>query len=174
MKNTILKYGVIGGITISILSTGMLMINKGEHNFENGQLIGYATMIIALSTVFLGIKSYRDNEQAGLITFGKAFKIGILITLIASMFYIIAWMLYFQFGDGQEMMSKYIEYSVEKMQAGGSVAEEISTKRTELEAFTEQYNNNALIRIGFTFIEIFPVGLIITLISAFILKRGVK
>src|SRR6516162_8490666 len=96
MKKNILIYGVIAGIVVSVL---MLIsvngINHREGNFDyNTSLItGYASMLIAFSLVYVGIRNYRDKYNSGVISFGKAFKIGILIVLIASTIYVVAWLI---------------------------------------------------------------------------------
>src|SRR4249919_3688188 len=96
MKKNILIYGLISGIVVSILM--LVTVNyvshcEGNIDYDTSMLIGYASMIIAFSLVFVGIRNYRDKYNKGVISFGKAFKIGILIALIASTIYVIAWLI---------------------------------------------------------------------------------
>lgn len=170
MKSTILKFGSIGALIMGALILITFLFHSGEPDFTWGQVIGYTTMIISLSTVFLGIKSYRDVHQAGLISFGKAFQVGILISLFACAVYVIIWMIYMSTDAGTEMMDKYLEYAVENIRNSGASETEIQSQIDELNKGMDMYAN-PMVRIGMTFLEIFPVGLLITLISAFILKR---
>ena len=171
MKKTITKFGLIGAAIMAVLSLMPILLSSGEPDFKMGQVIGYTTMIIALSTVFLGIKSYRDNHQAGIISFGKAFKVGFLISLFACAVYVIVWMIYLQTDAGMELMDKYFVHSIEQMEDKGASAEEVQEYREKMESFNEMYKN-PFVKIGFTLLEILPVSLIITLISSLILKRG--
>jgi hypothetical protein len=171
MKKSVTKFGLIGAGIMAVLALIPIMFNSGEPDFKWGQVIGYASMIIALSTVFLGIKSYRDNHQAGIISFGKAFQVGFLISLFACAIYVIVWMIYLTTDSGMEMMDKYMAFSIEQMETQGASATELQAHRDKMESFNEMYKN-PLVRIGFTLLEILPVSLIITLISSLILKRG--
>ena len=113
-----------------------------------------------------------SSEHAGKITFGKAFKVGILITLIASVMYVIGWLIYYNTSDmAQTFPAQYLEHLKEQWKASGMSAEEINEKAATTQKNMEMYANNPVIMIGMTLMEIFPVGLLITLISAFILKR---
>ena len=170
MKQTVFKYGLIGAGIMAGLILIIFLFNSGKPNFEWGQVIGYASMIIALSTIYLGIKSYRDEHQAGIISFSKAFTVGILISLFACLVYVIVWLIYLQTDAGSGMMDEYMAYSLQQMQERGADAAEIEQKRQEYEAFSKMYEN-PLVKIGMTFMEIFPVGLIISLVSALLLKR---
>lgn len=176
MRNIILKYGLVaGGIVSVVLLLGTaLWIDKGTSGFEYGELIGYASMILALSLVFFGVKSYRDNYQNGVISFGKSFQVGILITLIASFMYAGTWEGYYQAKPelSDTFMEKYTEQYLSKMKAQGASEAEIQ-KQTETMAVWKEKYKNPLLRFGMTLVEILPVGIIITLISAAILRRKV-
>lgn len=49
-------------------------------------VIGYTTIVLSFLLVFLGIRSYRENVGNGRITFGRAFGVDILITLVSFRF----------------------------------------------------------------------------------------
>ena len=174
MKKYILTYGSIGGVVVLILMYISQLISTdsgGNTDFELAETLGYVSMILALSVIFLGIKSYRDQDLGGQITFGNAFKIGILITLVAAVFYIVGWMIYYHTSEGaSDFLNQYMEASVDKMEASGSTQEEISAFKKQSMEFAEMYEN-PLVMAGITLLEIFPVGLVITLISALILKK---
>ena len=126
-------------------------------------------MLIAFSFVFVGIRNYRDKYNEGLISFGNAFKIGIMIVLIASTFYVVAWLIDYYFFI-PDFMDKYSAHMLDKLKASGASQIEIDKQTKEMANFARMYKNpffNAMM----TYMEILPVGLIVTLISSLILKR---
>ena len=167
MKKVILIFGIIAGIIVS----AMLFISMagGSMDFENGELLGYATMIIALSTIFFGIKTYRDKYLNGSIRFGKAFLMGLYISLVASTMYMASWMIIIN-TYGADFMDEYYQYSVEKLKNSGEEQQEIDLQIQQMEEYKELYKS-PVVQIGVTYLEILPVGLLISLISATILRR---
>ncbi len=132
-------------------------------------LYGYAAMVVAFSFVFVGIKNYRDKYCNGVITFGKAFKTGFYITLIASTMYVITWLIvYYLFIP--DFMEKYSEHIINAAKAAGETASEIDAKIAEMKPYQEMYKNPLFV-VLLTYMEILPVGLLITAISALILKK---
>ena len=170
MQRTVWVFGLIAGLIVTVLMLGALALHKDNMDFKMGEIIGYLSMIIALSMIFFGVRSYRDRYLGGTISFGKAFQTGLLITLVASAIYVTGWMLYANFGPGQEFMDQYFEYTAEQLRQSGKPQEVVDREIARMEQFRESYRN-PFVQIGFTFLEIFPVGLIITLISAFLLRK---
>jgi hypothetical protein len=118
---------------------------------------------------FFGIRSYRDNVQNGHITFGKAFLVGLSITVISCLCYVLTWeIIYYNFMP--DFMDKYAAHILQKMQASGATAAAIQQKSEELNKFKVMYKN-PLFNAVLTFIEPFPVGLLITLLSAAVLRK---
>ena len=169
MKKNVLVFGLIAGAIVSSLMIFGMAKGIETMNWDYGMAIGYTSMIIAFSFVFVGIKNYRDKYNNGSITFGKAFKIGFWISLIASTMYVIAWLIYY-YGFVPDFMDKYTAYYMEKAAASGASAAEIQKQSAEMEGWKEMYKNPLYV-ILFTYMEILPVGLLITLISALILKK---
>lgn len=171
MKRNILVYGLISGLIVSVLMGINLVICTSSGNFEGSIFIGYGTMLIAFSMVFVGVKNYRDRYNAGVITFGKAFKVGILITLIASTIYVLVWLVEEQlfFPD---FMERYMAHEMEKLNASGMSATELQSKVAEMDQAKEMYQN-PLFKVLMTYFEILPVGVLVTLISSLILRRKV-
>ena len=172
MKKNIIIYGLIAGIVVSILmlsSVNYLSHCEGNVDYDASLLIGYASMLIAFSLVFVGIRNYRDKYNEGVISFGKAFKIGTMIVLIASTIYAVAWLIdYFFFIP--DFMEKYSAHMLDKLKASGASQIEIDKQTKEMASLAGMYKNpffNAMM----TYVEILPVGLIVTLISSLILKR---
>ena len=95
MKKTIFVYGgIAGAITIAILTLTIAISEPGSSHFANSEWLGYLIMIAALSLIFFGVKSYRDHELGGVISFWDATKVGLGITLVASLVYVLGWEIY--------------------------------------------------------------------------------
>ncbi|MBK8500579.1 MAG: DUF4199 domain-containing protein [Flavobacteriales bacterium] len=167
MKKIILTYGIIGGIIVSAMM--WLTLGSGNHDFDNGMWIGYTTMVIALSTIFFAIKGFRDKHLHGSITFGKAFLMGLYITLVVSTLYVASWMVLSSVSD-QDFMTEYYEHEKAKLEGSDMPAAEVEAHLQEMREFGEMYKN-PVVKIGFTYMEILPVGLLISLLCAAILKR---
>lgn len=169
MKKISVIYGLIGGLIVSAFMALTIPNMDADTDMTLSMFMGFASMIVALSTVFLGIKKYRDVHLNGVISFGKAFLIGLYISLIASTMYVLTWMvisdLYMP-----NFMENYVEAQLNAFEQTAATSEEVSQKREELKAMAESYKN-PVIKALYTYMEIFPVGLIITLISSLILKR---
>jgi len=168
MKRIVLTFGLISGAIMSVLmlSTVPFMHKIG---FNRGMVIGYTTMVLAFLLVFFGIRSYRETVGGGQISFGRGFTVGILITLISCAFYVGMWLIVYynflpDFGD------KYGAYIIEQSRAAGASAEEIAKQAAEMQDM-KRLLDNPFLNAAVTFLEPFPVGLIITLISALVLRR---
>lgn len=172
MQKIILKYGLIAGGIISVLMLlGTVLWMDSAFHSEYGELIGYTTMIVALSMIFFGIKSYRDNYHNGTVTFGKGAQIGFLITAIATVMYAGSWEIALKTQPKLgNYMEEYTAKYLEKMKAQGASEAEVQKQREEMQMWGERYKN-PLFRFGMVMMEILPVGIIITLISAAILRR---
>ncbi|MEZ4949166.1 MAG: DUF4199 domain-containing protein [Saprospiraceae bacterium] len=173
MRKLVLTFGIIAGIinTILMRSFQPLYMQDGQMDMGKGELLGYISMIVALSMIFFGVKSYRDKHQEGIISFGKAFKVGFFITLVASVIYVTGWMIYYNTDEtAQQFPEQYLEYMIDELKAEGASEEKIAEERAEFQSQMELYKIHAVM-IAATFMEILPVGLIISLFSALILKR---
>lgn len=171
MKKTILTFGLISGALSATLMIANLLFSD-RIGLSHSLFLGYTILVLSFLMVYFGIRSYRDNVGGGHITFGKALIIGMAITLISCVCYVLAWeVLYFNFMP--DFMDKYGAQILQKMQASGASAAAIQAKAKELADFKVKYQN-LLFNSAMTFIEPFPVGLIITLASAVILRRRPK
>ena len=168
MKKTVLTFGLISGAVVALLvfSTMPFVYRIG---FDKGLVVGYTAIVVSLLLVPLGIRSYRENVGGGSITFVRAFAVGILITLISCVGYVLAWeIVYYNFLP--DFADKYAAYMVEKAKASGATQQEIDATLQEMKGMKAMLDNPLIFAaIGFT--EPFPVGLIITTISAAILRK---
>lgn len=171
MKKIVLVYGTIAGIILgAMLFVTAPLFDSGVLNHNNGMFVGYATMVVSLSLVFFGVKSYRDNQQNGKITFGRAFRVGIFITLLASVLYALSWeVAYHTVSKGfTNDISKHYEEEIRKNAKNETeLQEELESNRKMM----DMYDNNPIVRFGFTLIEVLPVGIVITLLSAALLRK---
>ena len=168
MKKTVLTFGLISGAVAALLmfSTVPFIYRIG---FDKGVIVGYTAIVVSLLLVPFGIRSYRENVGGGNITFGSAFAVGILITLISCICYVVAWeIVYFNFLP--DFAEKYTAYMVEKARAAGASQQMIEATVQEMKNMKAMLDN-PLINAAVAFIEPLPVGLIITLVSAAILKK---
>lgn len=167
MKKTILTYGLIGGVIVSAMM--WITLSGGQHDFDSGLWIGYTTMVIALSTIFFAVKTYRDKHLGGSITFGKAFLMGLYITLVASTMYVASWLV-LSATSKQDYMVDYYAHTKAQLEKSDLPAAEVEAQLKEMRDFQEQYKN-PIVKIGFTYLEILPVGVLISVICAGLLRR---
>lgn len=172
MKKNIIIYGLIAGIIVAAqctFSINYMSHCKGNLDYDTSMIIGYASMLIAFSLVFVGIRNYRDKYNDGIISFGKAFKIGSLMVLIASTIYVVTWLINYYFFV-PDFIEKYSTHMIDQLKTSGASVQEIEKQTKEMADFAIMYKNpffNAMI----TYTEILPVGLIVTLISSLLLKK---
>jgi hypothetical protein len=171
MRKVVITYGLISGAIItSLFLISMYLWSKGIINFDNGEYFGYGSMLVALSMVFFGIKSFRDNQNSRSIGFWKGAQVGILISLLASFVYAAGWEVYMQASPENSFIDEYTEHYIGKLKEKGTPQEEIDKTVTEMASMKEMYKN-PVIRFGMTLMEILPVGIIVTLVSAAILRK---
>ncbi len=170
MKKIVFVYGVIAGAINLGIALLLTTIFGNEMAHANMEWLGYLIMIIALTMIFMGIKQFRDKNLGGVIKFGKAFLVGLYIALVASAIYVVSWEVYIQ-TSGENWIENYQSSLIEGMREHGATEEEITIKKEELEYYANMYEN-PLNRTLITLSEILPVGLIISLISAALLRKN--
>jgi hypothetical protein len=169
MKNKLLKFGLISGF---IVSAGMLVnvtMCYRSNSFEGSMVLGYTFMILALALMYPYVKSYRE-VNGGAITFGMAFKQGLYVALIASTMYTVVWMIYY-YAFVPDFMDKLVAYNNKQIQASGKSAAEIKKAIDEMNMSKDIYSSPFKIALFTFFVEIFPIGLIVSLIVALLLKK---
>jgi hypothetical protein len=168
MKKTILIFGIISGV-ISSLMMAVTVPFMDQIGSDRGYILGYTTIILSLLLVYFGVRSYRDNMANGEVSFAKAFLVGLAITVISCLFYVGTWeIIYFKFMP--DFMDRYGASVIRKMQASGATTAAIQQQTERLTRLKVLYKN-PFFNMAMTFIEPFPVGLVITLLSAALLRR---
>jgi hypothetical protein len=169
MKKIVLTYGLIGGAML----VAMFLLTIPFHDqigFDRGVYVGYTTMVVAFLMVYFGVVSYRDNVAGGTISFGQAFKVGVVISLVIMACYVAAWQVIYPVFMS-DYLDKYMVYMLEQAKLAGATAEQIAAQEKEMREFGELYNSNPLIQVGFTLLEPLPVAIVFTLVTAGITSR---
>ncbi len=168
MKKAVLVFGIISGIISSILMLATLPFME-KIGYDKGFIVGYTGMVISFSLIFFGIRSYRENNGDGFISFGKAFKVGILIAVVSCIFYVATWeVIYYKMMP--DFADNYGKYEIDQLRKEGASQEKIDKAINDAKDFKKLYDN-PFYNVGMTFMEPLPVGLVITLISAAILRK---
>ncbi|HSE33687.1 MAG TPA: DUF4199 domain-containing protein [Pyrinomonadaceae bacterium] len=171
MKKIVLTFGVISGVIASVLMLSTLLFID-RIGFDKGLFVGYTGIVLSFLVIFPGIRSYRENIGNGTISFGRAFAVGILITLISCAFYIATWQLIY-YKLMPDFADKCFAYMMEQIRNSGKPPAEVAAEIESTKQFIEAYRN-PFVNAAYTFIEPFPVGLLVTLISSLILRKKRK
>jgi hypothetical protein len=167
MTRTILTYGLISGfVAIAGIMASMMLAGDSAHS---SVWLGYLIMLVALSSILVGVKQHRDQALGGVIKFRTALFMGLAIALVASVAYALVWEAYLA-STGYQFMDKYVAQMLEAKRAAGVTGAAYDRFAAEMETMRRQYAN-PLFRLPMTFIEIFPVGLLIALASAALLRN---
>jgi hypothetical protein len=168
MKKIVWTFGLIAGAVLSLMMVVTIPFHE-EIGFDRGLIIGYASMVAAFLLIFFGIRSYRDNVAGGSVSFGRALVVGALIAAVASACYVATWeVIYFNFSH--DYLAKYQAHQIEKARASGASQAELDTQLADMKKFEQMYQNPA-INAAITFVEPLPVGLLIALVSAAVLRK---
>jgi hypothetical protein len=163
----VLVYGGLAGAIIIAVACLVVALDLPSH-FET-PWFGYLVMLVALSLIFVGVKRFRDVECGGVIAFRRAFLLGLGMALAAASIYILGWELFLA-ASGRDFMAEYSAAALEAMRADGATQSAIDAKAAEMRDFAASYRS-PLVRIPITFIEIFPVGFVVALVSAAALRN---
>lgn len=169
MLRTMLTFGIIGGLIVAVPMFSLLILNQDAHSSPQSMITGYALMILGLSMVFIGVKSYRDKIKGGVIKFLPAFLLGLGISFVAALIYVIGWEVVL-YATNYTFAAEYAASTIAAAEAKGVPPAELDALRTQYAEFEVMYAN-PLFRLPMTFIEIFPVGLIVSLIVAALLRN---
>lgn len=168
MGRTILIWGLIGGVIVAgLMQLSMLAVQ--DHMAPASMWLGYLSMLIALSTVSLGIKQYRDQTGGGVITFWRGLVIGLGIAVLAAIIYAAAWEAYLAI-SGKDFIGEYNAAMIAKAEAEHASAEKLAAVRAQAAQFQAIYDN-PLLRFPMTMVEMLPVGVVVALVSAALFRN---
>jgi hypothetical protein len=168
MKKIILTFGLVSGVVLSAMMVLTLPLHDRIDN-ETGMVIGYTTMVAASIAIYFGVRRYRDEIAGGSVSFGRAFLVGAAIACVSSACYTATWeVIYYNFKS--DYLTTYQARELEKERARGATPAELAKKQAEFAAFAKLYAN-PVVNSAFTFLEPLPVGLLVALVSAGMLRR---
>jgi hypothetical protein len=165
MKKSILVFGGIAGLLVSLFVITMASLPNTPHSV----VVGYSAMIIGFSLIFVGVRNFRDKWNGGRITFGKALLVGLGIAGIGSTIYVLAWLVDF-YVFVPHFMDQYATQMIAKARASNLSPADLDKKIAGIRAMGEMYKSPVFV-VLFTYLEVLPVGVGISLLSALILKR---
>jgi Protein of unknown function (DUF4199) len=168
MKKTVLTFGLISGAISSLMMVATVPVTR-RIGFDKSVVVGYTSIVLSFLLVFFGIRAYRDNAGNGQITFLKAFAVGISITLISVVCYVVTWEILY-YNVFPDFWDRFGAHLVEKLKAAGASPAAVQEKFQQVTKYKELYKN-PLFNAAMTFIEPFTIGLVITLMSAAVLRR---
>lgn len=168
MTKIVLTFGLLSGAVAAVMM--FLTLPFAERiGFDRAVYVGYTVIVISMLFVYFGVRSYRDNVLGGRMNFGKAFTAGMLITIISSACYVAAWLVMY-YGFMPDFANQYADYLVEQARTPGASQADIDAAIKQGEQ-ARQWLANPLINAAVSFTEPLPVGVIVTLISAAVLKK---
>jgi hypothetical protein len=168
MKKVVLTFGLIGGVMLAVMVVALVPFHD-QIGFDRGVYVGYATMVLAFLMVFFGVQSYRDNVAGGSVTFGQALKVGVLISLVIMVCYVIVWeFVYYNFMP--DYLDKYAAHMIEQARQAGESETAIAEQEKQMAGFKEMFKNPLLFG-AFALLEPLPVAVIFTLLTAGIVSR---
>jgi len=170
MLRTILIFGAAAGLLVAVPMFLLLALNPDPNAASSSAVTGYLIMLVALSLIFVGVKRYRDKARGGVIKFLPALLAGLGISAVAGVIYVVGWEITLA-ATNFEFIDNYSQAQIEAARAKGASAAEIEAVSAQMQAFRVQYAD-PLFRLPITFIEIFPVGVVISLISAALLRNS--
>lgn len=172
MKSIIIRYSLFGGAIVAAMLVGGAVYCYSTGRFEGSMVLGFASMLLAFSFIFVAVKTQRDKFQGGSISFGQAFKTGLTIAFITSTIYVLVWLIcYYVFVP--DFMEQFSNYSIEKAKASGASAEKIADEIKMQQKYMEMYKNPLFV-ILLTYVEILPLGILVSLVAALVLRRNPK
>ena len=170
MLRTILIFGTIAGLIVGTPMVAMMLLWHRPDPVGGSLFFGYAVMIIALSAVFVGVKSYRDKVRGGIIKFLPALGVGLGISLVAGLFYVLAWELSLAVTH-IDYIAGYANAEIARAKANGATQAEIDRLAASMADMKAMYANPVM-RMGLTLTEILPVGVLVSLVTAALLRNS--
>ncbi len=168
MKRTVLTFGLISGAISSVMMLLTLPF-MDRIGYDRGEIIGYSVIVLSFLLVFFGVRSYRDNVAGGTLGFGRALAVGLLITLVSCACYVATWQLVYR-ALTPDFLVKYTAHLIEKERAAGATPEQLQATAQRMAEFEKLYQN-PIVNVAFTFLEPFPIGFLVSLITAGVLRR---
>lgn len=167
MTRIIFTYGLVSGLVIIAGIIGTIALSQGQPH--SNVWLGYLIMLVAMSSILVGVKQYRDEHKGGVIRFWPALGVGLAIAAVAGAAYVVVWEIYLALTD-YSFMAQYAETTLAAKRAAGVTGAAYDKAVADMAAIAESYKN-PLIRVPMTFVEIMPVGVLIAFVSAALVRN---
>jgi hypothetical protein len=171
MKKEVLKYGLLSGVALAV-PMGFAVPLEHRIGASWSMVFGYTVMVLSFLIVFVGVKHYRDNECGGSISFGRAFGAGLLMMLISCVCYVAMWEVLIATVE-KHFAHDYAASMVKRAHNSGLQGAALEAKIAEADNFEVMYAN-PIYRMGMTLLEPLPVGIVLTLVTAGIVRSKPK
>lgn len=162
-----LRYSLIYGGISGVIIIAMIVLTMITGVANDSVVLGYLIMLVVLSLLFVGVKRYRDIELGGAIRFFPALGLGLGIAVVAGIAYVLAWEGYLAV-SGSDYMAAYFARAIAEAKASG--ASDAAAQVAQIEGMRDSYAN-PIYRFGMTFMEVFPVGVLVAVVSAALLRN---
>ena len=168
MKKPVLKYGLLSGLALAVM---LALTVPFEHHTSArwGMVVGYTIMVLSFLIVFVGVKHYRDVECGGKIGFGRAFAAGVLMMLISCGCYVAMWEMLVATVE-KNFAHDYAASMSRRAEKSGLQGVALEARMAEIRKFEVTYSN-PVYRMGMTLLEPLPVGIVMALVTAGVLRR---
>ena len=169
MSRIIIAFGLVAGLIIVVPMFTLLFISD-PGSLGHAEIIGFSFMFLGFSLIFVGVKRFRDRALGGVIRFVPAFLLGLGISAVATLVYIVSWEITLALTN-YAFLETYPAQAIEAARAKGKSSAEIAKLTADMQSMMTWYRNPFL-RMPMTTIEIFPVGLLVSLVSAGLLRNS--
>jgi hypothetical protein len=170
MKRNIWLFGLLLGTILCANMFYMVHLCYTQPEMDSNAVIGYTIQIVIFSMIFFGTRNYRNKVLDGIVSFGRAFKTGLFIALVGSTVYVVVWLFYYYLFV-PDFIDQYTLHVLREAAKEGPA--ELAEKTTYMADFKENYKNPLFIVMA-TYFEVLPVGIVVALVSALVLKRKEK
>ena len=170
MKKTIVRYGGFSVIFMVLFFLAEMMVFANKNDFKVQEIFGWVGIFISTMFIFFGIRYYRDRHNHGSLSFGRGLKVGLLILLMPSLTFGIFNVIYVMLNP--DFMDTYYNYQVTQLKES-LPAGEAALKIQAMEKDKEMFMSPA-VQFFAMFFSVFAVGLVVTVISALVLRRSAE
>jgi len=170
MFRLVAGYGLAAGLIVAVAMVYLMLSHSMVDRSARGTLLyTYLVTLIALTSVFPGIKEYRDKVLGGVVKFGPALLVGLGISTVASIIYVIEWEISLAVSgfDFAHVVMSMVGSAI----LSGATPAQLQEVSAKAQTFATMYAN-PLYRLPITFLQIFPIGVLFSLIAAALLRHS--
>lgn len=168
MKNTVLKYGTISGLLMAVLLFTSIPLAP-KVGFNAVGMVLFLGKIAAFIPIYFGIRYYRQNDGDGVLTFWKGLNIGILIVVLACIFYALSWIILY-YRVAPDFPDKYFADFIAELKLHGALPKDIADAQTQFDQ-SKKVLANPFVNAAYAFTDPLEYGIIMTLIFSVILRK---